>query len=89
MPITPFLDSHKFDSETKRVMGIAFEMARVALRPVNEADLANEFIAQRIIDLAKAGERDPDLLCEGALKFVREQRGPGDHQPFPPLPGSD
>ena len=31
MPITPYLDGHKFDPETKRVMGVAFEMARVPL----------------------------------------------------------
>ena len=31
MPITPFLDGTKFDLEAKRVMGVAFEMARVAL----------------------------------------------------------
>src|SRR5690349_7919477 len=31
MPITPFLDGHSFDSETRRVMGVAFELARLAL----------------------------------------------------------
>jgi hypothetical protein len=31
MPITQFLDSPKFDPETKRVVGVAFEMARAAL----------------------------------------------------------
>jgi hypothetical protein len=89
MPITPFLDSHNFDPETRRVMGIAFEMARVALRLSDRTDLINEIIARSIIELAKAGQRDPDLLCEGALRSFREQRGSGDDRPFPPLPGSD
>jgi hypothetical protein len=89
MPITPFLDSHNFDPETRRVMGIAFEMARVALRLSDRTDLINEIIARSIIELAKAGQRDPDLLCEGALRSFREQRGSGDDYPFPPLPGSD
>jgi hypothetical protein len=31
-------------------------------------------IAKRIIQLARAGERNPDLLCEGVLKEFREQR---------------
>jgi hypothetical protein len=31
MPITPFLDGHKFDPETKRVMGVAFEMTCAAV----------------------------------------------------------
>ena len=30
MPISEFLDGHQFDHETKRVMGVAFEMARAA-----------------------------------------------------------
>ena len=89
MPITPYLESHRFDPETKRVMGIAFEMARVALRLSDRTDVASEIIATRIIQLANAGERDADLLCEGALTFLREQQGQGDNQPVPPLPGSD
>jgi hypothetical protein len=36
------------------------------------SDLANGIIAKRIIELAKAGERNPDLLCEGALRKLRE-----------------
>jgi hypothetical protein len=34
-------------------------------------DLANGIIAKRIVELAKAGERNPDLLCEGALEKLR------------------
>ena len=73
MPITIFLEGQKFDPETKRVMGVAFEIARVALGLVDRGDLANEIIAKRIIELAKAGERNPDLLCEGVLKEFRER----------------
>jgi len=75
MPITPFLDGTKFDLEAKRVMGVAFEMARVALGLADRGDLANEIIAKRIIELAKAGERNPDLLCESAVKEFRERLG--------------
>jgi len=74
MPITQFLGNSKFDPETRRIMGVAFEMARVALRLAGPGDLANEIIARRIIELAGAGERDPDLLCEGVLKQFGEQR---------------
>jgi len=61
MPITPFLNDTKFDPEAKRVLSVAFEMARVALRLADRGDLANEIIAKRIIELAKAGERNPDV----------------------------
>ena len=73
MPIRPHLDGHKFDPETIRVMGLAFEMALVALRLPDRGDLANEIVARKIIALAKAGERDPERLCEGVLQ---EFRGP-------------
>jgi hypothetical protein len=29
-------------------------------------------LAKFIIELAKEGERDPDALCEGALKLLRK-----------------
>jgi hypothetical protein len=36
-----------------------------------EDDFANGMIAKQLIELAKAGERNPDLVCEGALKKLR------------------
>jgi hypothetical protein len=72
MPIIEFLDGCDPDPEAKRVMGIAFEMALVALRLADRSDLVNGVIAKRIIELAKAGERDPERLCDGALKEFRE-----------------
>ena len=72
MPISIFLEGQKFDPETKRIMGVAFELTRAALRLVDRDDLAVAIIAKKIIELAKAGERNPDLLCERALKDLRE-----------------
>jgi hypothetical protein len=71
MPIRPYLDGHKFDPETLRVMGIALEMALVALRLADRDDLANEVVAQKVIALAKAGECDPERLCDGVLLEFR------------------
>jgi hypothetical protein len=71
MPIRPHLDGQKFDSETIRVMGLAFEMTLVALRLADRGDLANDVLARKIVDLAKAGERDPERLCEGVLHEFR------------------
>ena len=73
MPSTPFLDDVGTDPEVRRIVGVAFEMARIALRLAERPDSANEIIAKRIIELAKAGERNPDLLCEGVLKEFRER----------------
>jgi hypothetical protein len=59
-----------FDPEAKRVLDVALEMTRISLRL--EDDFANGMIAKQLIEIAKTGERNPDLLCEGALKKLRE-----------------
>jgi hypothetical protein len=69
MAIRAYLDGHNFDGETIRQMGIAFEMALASLRATPDCnDPIRAAFAQRIIALAKAGERDPERLCEGALR---------------------
>jgi hypothetical protein len=73
MPITPFLHGEKFDSETTRVMGVALEMACLALRTGDCADDVKQAVANKIIALAKAGERNPDALCEQVLKDIRTE----------------
>ena len=73
MPITPFLNGEKFNSETTRVMGVALEMACLALRTGDCADDVKQAVANKIIALAKAGERNPDALCEQVLKDIRTE----------------
>ena len=63
------LDEFDADSETKRVLAVALEMTRVALGLTDHH--ANGIIAKRITELAMAGERNPDRLCEGALEKLR------------------
>jgi hypothetical protein len=81
MPIRPYLAGEKFDPETIRVMGVAFEMALVALRLADRGDLANEILARKIIDLARAGERNSERLCDGVLKGFALRRQLSD-RPF-------
>ena len=70
MSITPYLDGLEVDPETKRVLGAALEMTRVSLGLAD--DFANGIIAKRVIEVAKAGERNPGRLCEGAIEKLRE-----------------
>ncbi len=71
MPITPFLDGHRFDRESERVLGVAFEMVCVALRTGDCDDGAKQAIATKLIALTKADERNPGILCEEVLKDIR------------------
>jgi hypothetical protein len=72
MPITPFLDGRHFDTETKRILGVAFAMTCAALRLDDRTDPLTKLVAEKIIELAQGGERDPNILCERSLNFFRE-----------------
>ena len=69
MPISPYLKDFNVDPETERVLSVALEKTRVSLGLGDE--FADGIIAKRIIELAKAGERSPDQLCESALNELR------------------
>ena len=70
MSITSYLDEFDADPETKRVLAVALEMTRLSLGLTD--DLADGIIAKQIVELAKTGERNPDLLCEAALKKLHQ-----------------
>ena len=67
--MTAYLDGFDVDAGTKEVLDLALEMTHTALGLAD--NFANGIIAKRIFELARAGERQPDLLCEGALKNLR------------------
>jgi hypothetical protein len=85
MPIRSHLNGQRFDPETIRVMGLAYEMVLIVLRLTDRGDIANDVVAHKIIEHAKTGERDPEQLCEAVLKQWRAVPRAG-----PPLvPGND
>ena len=71
MSLTTYLNDFDADLETKRVLGVALERTRVSLGLVDK--FADGIIARRIVELAKAGGRNPNLLREGALEELRGQ----------------
>jgi hypothetical protein len=64
MPIRPFSNGEPFDADTLRILGVAFAQVAIALRLGDCDDDVKQAIANKIIELAKTGERNPDLLCE-------------------------
>ena len=69
MAFASYLGDFDLDAETNRVLDVALEMTRAALGLAD--DFANGIIARQIIELARGGERNPDVLCEAALKKLR------------------
>jgi hypothetical protein len=83
MPIRFHLNGQRFDPETIRVMGLAYELALISLRLFDRGGIANDVVASKIIEHAKAGERDPERLCEAVLQQWRGATLP------PPIAPSD
>ena len=75
IPITPFLDGYRPSAKERRILGVAFAMVCIVLRIGGSDDGVKQAIATKIIDLAKAGERNPDILCDQALKEFRTLHG--------------
>jgi hypothetical protein len=63
----------KFDAETIRVMGLAYEMALVALRLTDRGDLVNEVLASKIALLAQGASGTPSA-CATACSWNFVQR---------------
>jgi hypothetical protein len=58
------------DPQNKSVLYVALEKTRASLGLTD--DLADGIIANQLIQFVKAGERNPDQLCEGALNKLGE-----------------
>jgi hypothetical protein len=72
MPIRHYLQGQRLDAETARLLGVAFAMALVTLQRADEVgSTTRDALAQKIIGLAKAGVRDPEQLCDEALKAIQ------------------
>ena len=72
MLITPFFNGERFDPESTRVLSVALEMVCITLRAGDCDDDIKQAIATKLIALFKAGERNPDILCDEALKDIRQ-----------------
>jgi len=73
MPIRAFLDGHStFDPEAIDNMSAALAGALTALGLVGKSDDLTIVVAKKIIELAKAGERNPERLKAAVLKSLRQ-----------------
>ena len=74
MTIRPFLKGASFDAEHVKAMGKAFDSVIRELHDRTSPASCEDVIAERIIALAKSGERDPDKLCELAMDALGVKR---------------
>jgi len=68
MPITPYLAHQAFEPEIIDTMSAAFVAACEALHLKVGDDPATRIVAEKVIELAQRGIRDPDTLRTMTLK---------------------
>jgi hypothetical protein len=74
VPIRAILETEYgpvFEPNDVTILVTAFEAALAKLRLGDRDDAMTVTVAKLIIQLAKDGERDPQKLCDGALKILR------------------
>jgi hypothetical protein len=57
-----------FDEQATEAVVRACEKASRSMRDWQQPDALDQIVAKRIVELASKGERDPDELCEQALR---------------------
>ena len=68
MPIHRLIQNLSFNQDDIERLAEAYEEALRALHISDRDDPINQIIAQRIIEGARTGERDPGDLCKMAIK---------------------
>ena len=73
MNTTPFQQT-PFDAATIQVMRQALDRACMVVGVFGRSEPFHDVMAKRIIQVVKAGERDPRSLCEHALRAFSAQK---------------
>lgn len=75
MPYSVIADAG-LESDAVIAVLVAFERVREALGLADRTDPLTMIVANKLIELAKAGERDPQRLCELTLRAIAALRRP-------------
>jgi len=72
MPIYRLLQRELFEPEVNTLLGEVFKDVLTTLGLVHRVDSVTELVAEKIIELAHAGERDPDRLRQLTLEAFQK-----------------
>ena len=70
MPIYPLLQSQVFDPELINILGTVFEDVLRDLKLTDRTDPLTAIIANKVIEAAQTGERDPQRILERVLRSM-------------------
>jgi hypothetical protein len=71
MPIVRLLQNHAFGPEDIKVISAAYEQTLSSLGLIDRTDPLTTIVAEKIIECARMGERDPARLRDCALKLLQ------------------
>jgi hypothetical protein len=71
MPIVRLLQNHAFGPEDIKVISAAYEQTLSSLGLIDRSDPLTEIVAEKIIECAQMGERDPVRLRDCALRLLQ------------------
>ena len=71
MAIHRLMQEASFEPDEVARMTAAYDVAMRELEVIDGADPRAELVAKKIIEISRAGERDPVLICVQALKELR------------------
>jgi hypothetical protein len=74
MPARKRIEDQIFEPNHIEAIRSAFQRACVALQLQGTCDAFTEIMATKIIELANAGESNPERLCSKVLSELSEQR---------------
>jgi hypothetical protein len=74
MPIYRLMQYSAFEPEHIKAMSVAYEQALVDLKLVGRTDPLTELIAQKVIEFAQRGERDPIRLLQRTVAEITDGR---------------
>jgi hypothetical protein len=72
MAIYRLIRESVFEPEAIERMTVAYENVLKVLQLTDREDPITELVARKIIDFARAGEIDPERLCQRTLDAVRK-----------------
>ena len=67
LAIRQHLKASEFDADTTDIMIEAYECARRELKLPSGHSATTARIADHVLEMAKAGERDPNVICKRVL----------------------
>jgi hypothetical protein len=71
VPITPFLKGQAFDPELVEAMGTAFVSTCDALGLTDRTDAITTLVAEKIVELAQRGLRNPTAMHLMAINEIK------------------